>query len=82
VPCPGGCAAHFPSYLSNGTLTYVTEQLLPSGTGTITLVSWAGGHLRWQSTIWRKSGGQPDRIRTLPPVTQSPPGHQVTDIAW
>lgn len=123
VPCPGGCAAHFPSYLGNGTLTYVTEQLLKSGTGTITLVSWAGGHLtklvtmwagpgplplvqgesttpqgaaiwvlqtqigtaghlRWQSTIWRKSGGQPDRIRTLPPVTQSPPGHQVTDIAW
>jgi hypothetical protein len=123
VPCPGGCAAHFPSYLSNGTLTYVTEQIPPSGTSTITLVSWAGGHLtklatmwagpqplplvqgesttpqgaaiwvlqaqlgtaghlRWQSTIWRKSGGQPARIRTLPPVTQSPAGRQLTDIAW
>jgi hypothetical protein len=124
VPCPGGCAAHFPSYLSNGTLTYVTEQLRPSGTaGSITLVSWAGGHLAklvtiwegqgplplvqgesttpqgaaiwvlqvqhdtdghlsWQSTIWRRSGGKPVRVRTLPPVTQSPAGELVTDVAW
>jgi hypothetical protein len=124
VPCPGGCAAHFPSYLSNGTLTYVTEQLLPNATaGSISLVSWAGGHLAklvtiwagqsplplvqgesttpqgaaiwvlqvqhdtaghltWQSTIWRKDGGKPVQVRTLPPVTQSPAGELVTDVAW
>jgi hypothetical protein len=123
VPCPGGCAAHFPSYLSNGALTYVTEQPPLNGTGSITLVSWAGGRLAklvtmwrgagplplvqgesdtpqgaaiwvlqaqhdnggrlsWQSTIWRKSGGTPVKIRTLPPVTQSPGGRVVTDIAW
>ena len=36
----------------------------------------------WRSTIWRWSGGQPVRVRTLPPVTRPPAGYQLTDIAW
>ncbi len=59
APCPGGCAAKFPSYLRTGTLTYLTDQLLPNGTSAITLVSCAGGNLAKLVTMWDGQGSPP-----------------------
>ncbi len=63
VPCPGRCAARFPAYLRTGTLTYVTEQLSPSGTSPMTLVSWTGrGQPTRLVTIWGDPGPLPDLL--------------------
>ena len=70
VPCPGRCAAKFPAYLRTGTLTYVTEQLSPSGSGSITLVSWAGGTLTKLVTMWNGPGSPP----LLPGESTTPQG--------
>jgi hypothetical protein len=59
APCPGACAAKFPAYLHTGALTYLTEQLLDT-TNTITLVSWAGGHLAKRLvTLWNRPADMP-----------------------
>ena len=60
VPCPGGCAAKFPSYLRTGALAYVTEQLRATGPTAITLVRWAGGHrAKHLVTLWAGRAAPP-----------------------